>query len=60
MQIHDKPLEIILTGVYFDPFRARGSMPSPAVRVVANPSDNWNGTWAIRKAATFERGISTI
>lgn len=38
-----------LTGVYFDPFRARGSIPRPAVIVVTGPSDSWNGTWALMR-----------
>ena len=32
------------TGVYLPPFSARGSNPSPAVRVVTIPSDSWKGT----------------
>lgn len=40
--------------MYFDPFRARGSIPRPAVIVVTGPSDSWNGTWVSAKG---RRGV---
>lgn len=40
--------QAVLTGVYLDPFRARGSIPRLAVMVVRAPSDSWKGTWACR------------
>lgn len=45
---HVKKHQQLRTGVYLPPFRARGSSPRPAVRVVTIPSDSWNGTWVLR------------